>query len=100
VDKVQGRAGEQQNARGPETSPPERNTKINRPIAAPRLRRAKNDVHTRPSQSMPAGAVKESAIDLTIQVRDVSAAIGEIEAHLRQANARIIESNAARVEYS
>jgi hypothetical protein len=92
VDKVQGRAGEQQNARGPETSPPERKYKDKSADSGAAAEASKKMMFTpAPSQSMPAGAVKESAIDLTIQVRDVSAAIGEIEAHLRQANARIIE---------
>ncbi len=40
---------------------------------------------------MPASAIKGSVLDLTIQVRDVSAAVGEIEAHLGQVNARIVE---------
>jgi hypothetical protein len=92
VDKVQGRAGEQQNARGPETSPPERKYKDKSADSGAAAEASKKMMFTpAPSQSIPAGAVKESAIDLTIQVRDVSAAIGEIEAHLRQANARIIE---------
>ena len=92
VDKAQGRAGEQQNARGPETLPTERKYKDKSADSGAAAEASKKMMFTpAPSQSMPAGAVKESAIDLTIQVRDVSAAIGEIEAHLRQANARIIE---------
>ena len=90
VDKAQGRAGEQQNARGPETLPTERKYK-DKSADSGAAAEASKKITPAPSQSMPAGAVKESAIDLTIQVRDVSAAIGEIEAHLRQANARIIE---------
>ena len=92
ADKTQNRAEEQQTVRGPETSPPERKYKDKSADSGAAAEASKKMMFTpAPSQSMPAGAVKESAIDLTIQVRDVSAAIGEIEAHLRQANARIIE---------
>ena len=92
ADKAQNRAGEQQTVRGSETSPPERKYKDKSPDSGAAAEASKKMMFTpAPSQSMPAGAVKGAVLDLTIQVRDVSAAIGEIEAHLRQANARIIE---------
>ena len=44
-----------------------------------------------PSRLTAAAAIKQPAIDLTVQVRDTVAAIREIEARLGQFNARIIE---------
>ncbi len=92
MDKVQGRAGEQQNARGPETSPPERKYKDKSADSGAVAEASRKMILApAPSQSMPASAIKGSVLDLTIQVRDVSAAVGEIEAHLGQVNARIVE---------
>ena len=92
ADKAQGRAGEQHNARGPETLPSERKYKDKSDDSGAAAEASRKMILApAPSQSMPASAIKGSAIDLTIQVRDVSAAIGEIEAHLGQANARIVE---------
>ena len=92
VDKVQGRAGEQQNARGPETSPPERKYKDKSADSGAVAEASRKMILApTPSRSMPAEAIKGAVLDLTIQVKDVSAAIGEIEAHLGQANARIVE---------
>ena len=92
ADKAQNRAGEQQTVRGPETSPPERKYKDKSADSGAVAEASRKMILApAPSQSMPASAIKGSVLDLTIQVRDVSAAVGEIEAHLGQVNARIVE---------
>ena len=81
--KSQDRAEEQQTLRGTDPLPPERKHKE---ISADSGAAAEAS-----RKLMAAAAINGSAIDLAIQVSDVSAAGGEIEALLGKANARIIE---------
>jgi hypothetical protein len=92
ADKAQIRAGEQQPVRGPETLLMERKYKDKSADSGAVAEASRKMILApTPSRSMPAEAIKGAVLDLTIQVKDVSAAIGEIEAHLGQANARIVE---------
>jgi hypothetical protein len=82
LSKAQDRAGKQEAGQSFETSLPEykRKGKMAAIGAAPA-----------PSQVTAATAAKRSALDLTIQVKDVHIAVREVEERLGRVNGRIIE---------
>lgn len=90
--KAQDRAGKLDADPAPENLPPEQKRKektVDTGAAAGESRKAISA--TSPSRMTARASIKQSAIDLTIQVGDAAAAIREIEARLGQINARIIE---------
>lgn len=92
VDKAQDRAGKQDADKAPETLLLEQKRKermTDTGAAAGESRKTMSAPS--PSRMTAVAAIRRSAIDMTIQVRDTNVAIREIEARLGQVNARIIE---------
>lgn len=92
LSKAQDRAGKQDADKSLETLLPEqkRKEKMSDP-GATAGESTKTTSAPSPSRMTTVAAIKRSAIDLTIQVRDTDVAIREIEARLGKVNARIIE---------
>ena len=92
LSKAQDRAGKQEADKALETLLPEQKRKEKMADAdAAAGESGKMTSAPAPSRLTAAADIKRSAIDLTIQVRDTSVAIREIEERLGQVNARIIE---------
>jgi hypothetical protein len=91
LDKTRDRVGKQDSAKALETLLPEQKQKEKTAdIGAAVGESGKMTFAPAPSR-LAAATIKRSAMDLTIQVRDVGAALREIETRFAQVNARIIE---------
>jgi hypothetical protein len=91
LDKVRDRAGKQDSAKAIETPPPEQKRR-EKTADTGAVSRWLQQTGTAPAPTrMTAAANHRSAMELTIQVGDLEAALREIESHLDRVGARIIE---------